>query len=195
MIKDALKITSPAQDPYMDLLPAAARDAVEMFTGRCIIRKTMGQMSDAADLGVVGEPWWNGMRQGAISAIFKSNAIVIENPPLVSVEEIYTYDIYDVETLFASTNYRVEAFDPNQYGKIVLKYGTIWPVMMREFSCLDIRYTAGYADGAVPPALVLAILKVAVWAYKNRAPCDESACCCALGSTIDAYRMMKVSVG
>jgi len=192
-IKDVMKITSAAPDPYMDLLPAAARDAVEQFTGRCIVKKTMSQSLDLCDIANVMEPWWSGVRQGALSFIFNTSAIELEFPPLISVEFVYTYDINNTQTLYASSNYRVDTSDPYQYGRVVLNYNSTWPSSMRRDNSVEVRFTAGYEDGAVPPALTLAILRVAVWAYQNRAACDAAACGCALGDTIDAYKIMAAS--
>lgn len=192
-IKDALKITSPAPDPYLDDLPAAALDAIEQFTGRCIIRRTLGIFMDLHDVGHARDPWWTGMKQGAISALFRAPAIELDSPPLVSIDLVNTYDINDVETLFAASNYRASANDVMLKGKLILTYGSIWPPLMRAYDSIDVQVTAGWADGAIPPALKQAILNMAVWAYKTRAPCDASCCEAVLGGSLDYYRLMKVS--
>ncbi len=193
-IKDALKLPDAGSDPYLDDLPAAALDAVEQWTGRTIKRKKLGIFLDLSDIGVFLEPWWQGMRQGAIGAIFKSPAIELDGPPLVTIDLVQTYDVNDDATTFAASNYRADANDPMLKGRMVLTYGSVFPSLMRPYDSVDVQVTAGYADGAVPPALKLAILTMAVWAYKKRAPCDASCCEACLGGSLDWYKIEKVSV-
>ncbi len=199
MIKAALKITSPAPDPFLDMLPDAALDAVETFTGRCIMKRKLGTYFDGQDIAYFGEKWWAGQKTGSLNSLFKTNLLILERPPLRSIDLVYTYDINDTQALFAASNYRADNTDPDQLGRLVLTYGVPWPVQMRTQNSIDVQTTAGYendvgfAPNYLPPALQMAILKVAIWAYKNRAPCDEEACCCALGSTIDTYKIQKVS--
>jgi hypothetical protein len=200
MIKDALRITSPAADPFLDLLPNAALDAVEVFTGRCILKRTLGTFFDACDAAYAPEKWWSGMREGSLNGLFKTNMLILEKMPLRTIDSVYTYDINDTETLFASTNYRMDNSDPDQLGRLVLNYGVPWPVQLRQQNSIDVRTTAGYDDTvgfAVnnwPPALQMAILKVAIHAYKTRALCDGDTCqSCGVADALSPYIVQKVS--
>ncbi len=89
-LMSALRITSPAQDDYLSNLPMMAREAVELFTGRAIIKKTMRLSLDLEDLDTHRDKWWTGVRQGSLNTLFRTNAIKIPSPPLISVEAINT---------------------------------------------------------------------------------------------------------
>jgi hypothetical protein len=191
-LKSRLKITSNADDDYLNEIIVQAREMAENLTRRSIILQTLRASIDFEGCPPTGsDPWWDGIRQGSI-LMFTPAYLTLLAPPAVSVESIKTYDLNDTMSVYSAANYRLDNSDPMQYARVVLNYGAIWPSAMRYLNSIEIDFTAGWANGTVPKAIVGAIAAMAAYMYANRAACD-AACCekCGALAMLRPYFMME----
>ena len=149
-VKTHSRIDTSADDAYIDTLIVSARKSVEAFTGRALIDQTW-------DLSMDLEPSLSVLR--------------LPLPPLSSVTSIKYYSEADVETVYATTNYRVDTSE-SQGGRVALRDGHVWPTDIRYTNGIIIRFVAGYGATAasVPEPIRHAIKLLAAHWYENREP-------------------------
>lgn len=130
-------------DTFFDGLIAAARESCEARTRRQLVSATFV-------LRLSGFPC--------------EDVIELPKPPLVSVSSI-TYVDVDGATQTLSTD--VYEYDPyTTPGRVVLKYGQVWPSTRDQRNGVTITFVAGYA--VVPKLLKQGMLmRIAHW-YENR---------------------------
>ncbi len=175
-LKAQLRKTDSEEDAYLTFLIGYGRETVEQITKRTIARRTLQGFLDFFPGG--SSPWWNGVRDGSLSDFAElPRVMLIPGPPLVSVQSIKTYTDLDVSATMAATDYFVDTSDLDQLGRVALRIGAVWPIALRTRNAVEINYTAGYVDGAVPPSLKMGILMVAASAYANRGDCTEECKC------------------
>lgn len=121
----------------------AARETVEQYTGLTLL---------ASDVDVQ-----------VCSCEFTSTVIPVPVQPVASVTSIATVDSDGVET----------PLDLDTYGIAIAKVGMRQVIVARNgplpsASFYHVVYVAGYADGACPKNLVLAMLEYVGDAYENR---------------------------
>ncbi len=193
-LKEQLRITTSADDAYLQKLIPRARLVAEALTHRTIVRQTMTLSFDFDGRNPKGkDPWWDGMREGTI-LMFTPASMMLLRPPTVSIQAVRTFNITDTSSVYAATNYRLDNSDPMQFARLVLTYGSIWPASLRRLNSVEVDVTAGWADGTVPQDIVGAIIDIAAWAYTHRAPCNEAAACaCGANESLRPYVMMQAS--
>ncbi len=193
-LKSRLRITSNQDDDYLNEIRVQAREMAEALTRRSIPLQTVTASIDFEGCPPTGsDPWWDGIRSGSI-LMFTPAYMTLLAPPAVSITQIRTYDLNDVSSVYPSTNYRLDASDPMQFARIVLNYGSIWPASLRYLNSIEVDFVAGWANGAVPKAIVGAIAAIAAYMYANRAACD-AACCekCGALAMLRPFFMMQPS--
>lgn len=130
--KNHLRIATPDDDTLIAHLITVVREQAEQWLGRTLIETTYELVRDAAPEECVLE---------------------LPCPPLISVESIEFYDQSDHFVLFNESDYFV---DPShQPGRIILRYGVSWPIILRPAAGMKIQYKAGYGRFAsdVPSAI------------------------------------------
>jgi hypothetical protein len=182
-LKAWLRIDTSAEDDLLTELITAAREAVEMITRRTIAQRQCKLTLDRFPRSTSDE-WWDGVREGAMN-LFVGQSVVIPRPPLVTIDSVTTYNDADTASVLADTSYFTDASDPDQFGRLALRTGNVWPVVLRTRNGVEIVFTAGYSS--VPASLKFAIKKVAAHMYSNRGDCSEEACKSVCGEGIDRY--------
>jgi uncharacterized phiE125 gp8 family phage protein len=170
-LKTHLRITNTADDDWLTAAIKAARVACEDYTCCVFIRRTFRQTCDTA--GNNNAAWWDGVRQVSVSVLSPSTIEVLKRP-LVSVEAMTTYDDSDTGVVVASSVYFIDSSDTLQQGRVILRRGQAWPIVLRVANGLTIDFTAGFAASAagLPADIVLAVKMVASHLYANRGDCS-----------------------
>jgi len=166
-VKDALAIDGTADDNLLSSMIAEAREEIETTTGMAMLPQTWRLSLD--NWPCAGEPWWDGVRQGALSELRgRPGWLVLPRYPLANVDSVTVYDMagnasvvniastFDVDTLSAP-------------GRLALKAGRTWPIALRDTNAILIEYTAGYANAATVPAAIRRAVKGMVgYLYTHR---------------------------
>ena len=153
----------------LDTLIMAAREYVEEFTRRALIRQSWTLVMDTWPHNSKNESlgWWDGIREGSLTE-GAPNFVELPIGPLISITSVITYDSNNTGTVFADTNYFA---DTNATpGQIILSTGTVWPSFTRTRNGIEIVYVSGYGPTAtdVPSPLRQAIKMIAAHWYENR---------------------------
>lgn len=151
------RIDVSADDTLVDGLIVAARQLVEAHARRALVTQTWDLTLD-----YFPSDWRHDY-----------GAIVVPNPPLVSVAYVTYRDGEGTLQTLATTGYRVLAGTP---GRIVPESRTEWPSILEHPDAVHVRYVAGYgAASAVPQALKQAILLLVGHFYENREATADAA--------------------
>ena len=157
-----------APDPDLTLrdIIIAAAEFFEEQTGLTLIAKQHVWALDAWPNDGKGLGDWDGVREGSLAA-FHQRSITLPNSPLVSVEQIETFDSANVGTVLASSAYYVDTI--SKPGRIALNNGESWPLPGRAVNGIIIDYTAGYSRAAdIPAHFRRAVKQIAAHWYENR---------------------------
>lgn len=130
-------------DTFFDALIAAARESCEARTRRQLVSATFA-------LRLSGFPC--------------GDVIELPKPPLVSVSSITYVDVDGATQTLSTDVYEVDPYTTP--GRVVLKYGQVWPSTRDQRNGVTITFVAGYAE--VPKLLKQGMLmRIAHW-YENR---------------------------
>lgn len=207
------QVTAPASEPvdadalraYIDATESMVSDAVaegyitlarqwiEDHTGLAMITQTRRTSLDRWPTGQ--EPWWDGVRDGAISMLAGPNRVYeIPRYPLISITGVTVYNEASVATSVTVAN----VFDVDSYsipGRLALKQGQTWPVALRGTNAIEITYTCGYgAASDVPAPVRQAVTQMAAHIYEHRGSCDLSEAFTASGAAgmIGPYTVARI---
>lgn len=135
-------------DRYIENLITAARQKVEIDTGRAMINQTWDFVFDCFPLGL--------------------DAIYLPKAPLSSVTHVKYYDTSNVQQTMATTVYKT--LTTREPGEIRLKYQQAWPFLYSEAGVIEVRFVAGYGTTAtsVPAGLRQAMLMLMGHWFNNR---------------------------
>jgi hypothetical protein len=136
-------LDTDAQTLLLEML-TDARDRVERFLGRALIRRSFKVRFDAEDL--------------VDSEGVELFRLYLPIGPLVTLDAATWTDEDDVESTITSY-FTAVAGNP---GYIILKADQEWPTYPRERSCLTIQFTAGDAEGLAPIAVTCTSTAAAV---------------------------------
>ncbi len=189
-LKAWLRVTSSAEDALLGQLCVRARLMAERLTGRTIKKTRLVASWD--QVPGTTRRWWDGVRDGHLG-MDQVSALELPLPPLVDVEEVRSYNDDDTSQVMDASNYRVDASDPDVFGRLCLKLGVTWPVFTRTSNGLKVTFVAGYE--AVPEDVKHAILLMAAWLYTNRGDCSDETCsgsCGAMG-VLARYKVLRTS--
>ncbi|MFQ6016771.1 MAG: hypothetical protein ACE5KF_01120 [Kiloniellaceae bacterium] len=154
----------------------AATEACETFTGRALITQTWTLFRDDWPKAADGDSYWEGWRQGAeTTPISPRRALELPKPPLQSVVHVKTYDDSNVATIYAATNYFVDA--ASEPGRIVLRKSAAAPIPTRSANGVEVQFKAGYGDtyADVPEPLRQGLLRLVAYLHENRGDCTDQA--------------------
>lgn len=172
-VKDHLRKTTNEDDTYLTTLITTVRVYLEDYTGRKFVTQTINDWRDRFSFTI---PWWEGVRDGALTE-FQKRVLEIRYLPVQSVTQVSTFDDNDTETVFNSANYQEDSVDEDYAARVILKDGATWPTDLRPANAVKIEYVAGYGlAGDVPGPIRQALKMGAAFMYMNRGACDvESA--------------------
>ncbi|MDR3450740.1 MAG: head-tail connector protein [Alphaproteobacteria bacterium] len=164
--KQQARIDTSADDALVTALITAARQWAEKYTGRAFITQTWQLTLDLWP--GASEHYWDGMRQGPVTALDQVNYISLPKAPLQSVTSVNYYDNADNATLWNAGNYFVDSV--REPGRLALRLGAVWPVPSRLSNGIVITYVAGYGnDGtSVPEPIKTAIRQLVAHWYEYR---------------------------
>lgn len=173
-----------------------ARQEIEDATGLAMISQTWRLSLDSWP---GAEDWWDGVRDGAISAIRRpsaSSAVTLPRWPLSSIASVTTYD----EDGAASAVTVADVFDVDTWqrpGRLALRAGKTWPVALRETNAIDIQYVAGFgaAKTDVPAPIKRAVRTLAAYLFSHRGDnCDtgDALAKSGAGALIGRYRVARI---
>lgn len=168
-LKSHLRLSGTSEDTYLTALISEARLAIEDQINIAMVDQTWEVALDR--WGAANTPWWDGVRDGAITELYAASASAsVELPrwPLGSVTSVKVYDEGSNETSVTVA----DVFDVDTYrtpGRMTLKSGSTWPVATRASNAIIIRYVAGYGGASdVPATLKRAVRQVAAYMYEHR---------------------------
>lgn len=205
-LKVALRIDTSAEDAYLTLLCQTARQMAEKITGRYLIERQFTMWMPGFPGNRANDNWWEGHRDGPETWLNGGvgHDIVIPRTPIMSVDEVATYDTTDTKAVLdATTVYASSVQDPNRPGRIRLKFGQVWPpTILRTIDGVSVKFTAGYGGTggstphlALPFDLKLALLQFAGEMYNKRG--DQSLLdttnVSAASVIFSRYQMMSLS--
>jgi len=195
-LKAQLGITDTAQDTFITSLIEPARLIVEEYLGRKLISQGLELFMDVWPGAT--QDIWEGSRLGSSSSLVGLREFDLPWLPAQSVDVISTFNEDDTETVFPATSYIVDVWDPDLWGRVVLRDSSVWPPNLREARAIRVQYTVGYGDDAedVPSSIRQGLLMVAAYMYTNRGDCpsDTTKCVAAAGASASLafYRVMRV---
>ena len=160
------------------IVTPAAADPVSISEAKlhCRIDETADNATVAALVKAATAVCENYMRRPIMTQEFRqqfdqwpcSTFLELARAPLISVTSVNTYNEADVATLFAASNYYVDAV--TLPGRIVLRGGVSWPQWSRYANPIEVIYKAGYGTdpNAIPAEIRQAVLATIAWFYENR---------------------------
>ena len=178
------------EDASLAMYIAAAREYCEEITGLALITQKWLLTLDRwpADR----EPWWDGVKQGAMGALAASGRaaqVLLPRYPLASVDQVEVDGsaIAVPDTFIADTQQRP--------GRLVLKFGATLPTYIEAANAIQITYTAGYGATAssVPAVLRLAILQMAAYHYTHRGDDCAAADAAKESGALNAFNKYKAA--
>ena len=136
------RITTNAEDSFLESSIKSAREAAELYTGRSFIKQKIRMLMD----------FWPGLE------------IKLPRPPLISVSKVFTIDEDDTETTYSSSSYYV--ITTGTPGKVVIKRSVTPPTNTnRDYGGFGIDYYSGY--GSNPSDVPLNIREaIKLWAAR-----------------------------
>jgi hypothetical protein len=168
-VKAQLVIDGTADDALLTSFIAEARQEIEEVTGLALITQEWRLSLDHWPNG--REPWWDGVRQIAISELATGGVpawVQLPRYPLQSVDDVTVFDEPGNPASVTVAN----VFDVDTYqkpGRMALRRGQTWPVALRTVNAIQIDYTAGYGNAAaVPGPIKRAIRNMVAHMYSHR---------------------------
>lgn len=125
-VKARLRIDSTVDDPDLRGLIVAARRQVEK------------DLNGASLVATVWDSWMDQAPGGAV--------VSVPRWPLQSVTSVTSYDAADAATVFASTEYLVDA--ASRPGRVILNDDAAWPSGLRTHKAMVIRHISGFSGAA-----------------------------------------------
>ena len=172
-MKNYLRVDYPDDDALIQAMISAAREDAEDFTGRSFVSQQWIYAMDywpvfrywesapsRSDYDALGNFLYNGYRYN------HSQTINIPRPPLISMDAVVYTDMDGVQQTIASTEYQLDLLSCP--ARIMPAYGSYWPMAQPIANAVQLTFTAGYSNPALPFGIVQAIqLTVAAW-YRHR---------------------------
>ena len=164
-----LRIDGTAEDTIITSLISEAREIAETYTRRAFITRTLKLTLDAWPRRAGQEPWWDGVREMALSELSQATiatAVPLPFAPLNEITSVKTFDSDDTESVMSPADYQEDTAG----SRLCLKRNASWPSNLRPHAGIEIEYIAGYGEAGsnVPFTLRRAILIIAAALYHNR---------------------------
>lgn len=162
------KIDSTSEDALIEETLKAAREHFELTTGLALIEQTWRLGLDMMPgSGGREEPWWDGVRDGAISELYSfRNWIELPTAPLLSISSFKSYAGDNSFQTFTGYYADIDA----RPGRLLLNTGAVWPVSTRSNLRYTIEYVAGFGSDAdnVPSDIKQCIKMITAHWMENR---------------------------
>ena len=136
------RVTSTEEDSTLQDMIKEAREWVEEYLGRTLMKTTYALKVDAFP-GVGWQLEEDGFRRGKDGTCF----LVLPRPPLLSVSSVAYLDGDGASQTLAATVYSVDT--TSQPGRLFLAYGQSWPTTRAVPHAVTVTYVAGYSSSAV----------------------------------------------
>lgn len=167
-----------AEDAQLLVYIMAARQAVEVETGRQLLRATY--LYGAEDFPAHGA------------------AIELPMPPLLRIVSIYYRDSAGQSVLLDAADYLVDTI--SLPGAVALPNTGSWPSVQAQRNAVQVRYEAGYGDDGeqIPQGLRMAVLLWAASLYEQREATVEKALSLipmGVDRLLNPYRTAAVLIG
>lgn len=152
-VKNNLKVDTTDDDTLIELLIKAAREYVEIYTGRALLEQTIQERLDCfpiqTDSNLVG-------------------SIELRFAPLKTFTHLKYINSDGVETtLVENTDYKIDTF--SEPPRIYPEYNKTWPTIRDEPLAVIIEYVAGYSTASdVPAPIRKAMLLIVAKMYEQR---------------------------
>lgn len=172
-VKTYLRIDTNEDDNLITMLLKSARKLLEAELGMKFISQQWDFYTDEWGL-CKKAPWWDGVRDGAVSELYSKEAIELPFGRIISLDAFNTYADDDVAVDAGVSNYSVDKFA--KQGRIALKNGQTWPTtVLRPVAGIQIRCTLGFGTAAsdVPADIKQAIMEIVSHSYENRGDQDK----------------------
>jgi uncharacterized phiE125 gp8 family phage protein len=176
-LQNHLNIEPTEDQDLLASLISVARQDVEDRTGVAFFTQTWSMFLDTWP-NLKGD-WWDGVREGSIDMLMESTAadvILFSKNPLVSVDQVKTFDDNDVEAVVDATSlFTLDTI--SLPPRMRLRRGQVWPVADRRLNAIQITFSAGFGldATAVPETLKQAVLLMAAYLYSHRGDdCDPT---------------------
>jgi hypothetical protein len=195
--KEYCRVDLGDDDALIQRLVSAARRRVEKETGLALTTQTWVAVFDGwtgVDKGArdrLGD-WWDGVKEGPISAIVPDGAFLIDKRPFSAVTSIKTLDAYGVLATVDAAIYFTQISDWR--GRIMLKLGQTWPTTtLAPMGGIEITFTTGFSS--VPDDLRTAIMMLTKHWFDNREPAADGSVAKLpnhVDSIMSAWRPMRL---
>lgn len=180
-------------DTQAEALIDEAVNLIEQMTGLAFITQVWTMALDHWPAGA--SPWWDGVRQMAISELnVPGRSLDLPRYPLQVVTAVTTY----AEDSTPTSAVIADVFDIDVYrrpGRMSLRSGATWPVGLRASNAIVIEYRAGFGDAAsdVPAILKRAIKQVAAYLYAHYGDdCVPEDALGSAGGLLGAYAVKRL---
>jgi uncharacterized phiE125 gp8 family phage protein len=173
--KNFLRVSVTDDDALIAGLIQAAREMVEAFTGRSLVRKQYRQSLDAFPYytdSIVSQnaypPSYYALPRYSTTLWNYSQLIKLFAPPLVSVDSLKYIDPSGTEQTLDPSKYIVDS--DSEPARIFPAVGQFWPPVLYVPNAVKITFTAGFTADAsqVPQAVKTACLMLVANFYENR---------------------------
>ena len=196
--KEYCRVDLDEEDALIQRLLGAARRRVEKETGLALTAQTWVAVFDnwpGVDRNARDQlgDWWDGVKEGPISAIVPNGAFLIDKRPFSAVTNIKTLDAYGVLATVSSSIYFTQVSDYR--GRIMLKLGQTWPTTtLAPMGGVEITFTAAFST--FPDDLRVAILMLTKHWFDNREPAADGSVAKLpnhVDSIMSSWRPMRLS--
>jgi uncharacterized phiE125 gp8 family phage protein len=141
-LKEHCHVDGSDHDGYLTTLGKAARERVELDTGRALITQT-----------------WTLYRDRFPTC--DDVAVLLSPSPVQAVNSITYTDTAGASTVWTATEYQVDVHDIR--GRVLPVFGYTWPSTYEQMNAVAIEFDAGYgADGSDCPEALLHAMKLLV---------------------------------
>jgi hypothetical protein len=190
--KAYLRVDHTSDDDLITALVAAATDAAERYTGCAFVTRTYKAYLDKWPSDTSKDEWWDGVREGIMSATAKS-AIDLPYPPLGAVTAVNVYGDDGTSEEWPTTNYHVDTI--TRPGRIALKTGGVIPLPTKTINGIEIEYSAGFGNASDVPELIKAAVKrLIAHMYENRGDEGDAAVKkSGAGQMLGQYRIVRLT--
>jgi hypothetical protein len=192
-LKEYLRIDNSLEDTRLEIMEAAAVQALEAYTDHKFITQTWDIFLNQWPMQASSK-WWDGVRETAISEIVSyARTIKIPMGVVQSFDQFSTYSD-DVEFPENLSNYVFDTVGPR--GSIGLKLGGVWPTtVLRPINGIRFRVTVGFGDPTlIPKDIKQSVLEFVSHMYENRGDQNEMVIPAHILTLVNHYRRNKLGI-
>ncbi len=196
-LKTHLRITHNEEDTYLESLIDVATNSVERYLSRRIMPQKVRMWLDMIPGTGNDIPGYGAGVQSVpvrYANIGMFRFIELMGLPVKSFESFQFYTLANELMTYEASNYLVDNHDPDITARVVLQYGSVWPVNLRVSQALCFNYTLGYTS--VPFPIRHAVKMMAAAMFSNRGDAADATLevmnMPAVLTLLSPYRIMKL---